>query len=153
MKTITTIVYTFDELSDKAKEKARAWYRDNSFDNEYDWEHITDDAREVGLKISSLNDHRANTGEFIDSALYTVKQIKNNHGPTCDTYQTMERYEKSIRENPDDKDAAHEFLYDLLEDYRIMFNKEMEYLYSNESVDENIRCNEYTFTVDGKREG
>lgn len=32
---IETTVYRFDELSDAAKEKARAWYREGGFD--YDW--------------------------------------------------------------------------------------------------------------------
>lgn len=32
---IETAVYRLDELSDEAKEKARAWYRDGAF--EYDW--------------------------------------------------------------------------------------------------------------------
>ena len=30
MKTIETTVYTFDELDDHAKEKAREWYRDGA---------------------------------------------------------------------------------------------------------------------------
>ncbi|PYE87556.1 antitoxin of toxin-antitoxin stability system [Phyllobacterium leguminum] len=34
-KIIETTVYRFDELSDAAKEKARAWYREGGFD--YDW--------------------------------------------------------------------------------------------------------------------
>ncbi len=32
---IETTVYRFDELSDAAREKARAWYRDGGFD--HDW--------------------------------------------------------------------------------------------------------------------
>lgn len=35
MKTIETIVYEFDELNDKAKEKAREWYREGNLD--YPW--------------------------------------------------------------------------------------------------------------------
>ena len=34
-KVIVTTVYQLDELSDAAREKARAWYREGSFD--YDW--------------------------------------------------------------------------------------------------------------------
>ena len=36
-KTITTTVYEFHELSDKAKEKARDWYRKASSNDEW-WE-------------------------------------------------------------------------------------------------------------------
>ena len=45
MKQITTTVYNFSELSDKAKEKARQWWRD-SF--EFDASSILDDAKEIG---------------------------------------------------------------------------------------------------------
>lgn len=39
---IGTTVYRLDELSDAAKENARAWYRENGFD--YDWfEFVYDD--------------------------------------------------------------------------------------------------------------
>jgi hypothetical protein len=50
MKTITTTVYNFDELSDKAKEKAREWYRDGGFD--YEWyDGVFDDAKTIGKLI------------------------------------------------------------------------------------------------------
>src|ERR1700683_3855603 len=78
---------------------------------------------------------------------------------SCDTYKTAERYQKELQrlydldckeETTESQDAyencAHEFLHDLLEDYRVMLNKEIEYLQSNESVDESIRANEYEFT-------
>jgi hypothetical protein len=45
MKQITTTVYNFSELSDKAKEKARQWWRD-SF--EFDASSILDDAKAIG---------------------------------------------------------------------------------------------------------
>ena len=35
MKTVETNVFTFDELTDRAKEKARAWYREGALD--YEW--------------------------------------------------------------------------------------------------------------------
>ena len=35
MKTITTIVYSIDELDDRAKEEAREWYREGALD--WDW--------------------------------------------------------------------------------------------------------------------
>ena len=34
MKTITTVVYEFDELSETAKENARNWYRESPIDCE-----------------------------------------------------------------------------------------------------------------------
>ena len=53
---IEIIVYRFDELSDAAKEKARAWYRDGGFD--YDWydavyEHFQHIADILGLDLKT----------------------------------------------------------------------------------------------------
>ncbi len=153
MKTITTVVYTFDELNDKAKEKARDWYRLGGFENQDSWDTTSEDAAQIGLKIVSLDDHRANEGEFMGSAIETMEKIKADHGEVCETYQTALRYETALREDPEDDNIAHEFLHDLLEDYRVMLNKEIEYRYSDEAVDEMILANEYTFTAEGKREG
>ena len=54
-KTVT--VFTFDELSDAAKEKARDWYREGVFNESHDWDHIVEDAATVaalfGLTIGS----------------------------------------------------------------------------------------------------
>lgn len=46
MKTIRVNLYQFDELSDKAKEKARDWFRTNYPEYEW-WDSIYDDAREA----------------------------------------------------------------------------------------------------------
>ena len=53
---IETTVYRLDELSDAAKEKARAWYREGGFD--YDWfECVYDDfesiAEILGLRLKT----------------------------------------------------------------------------------------------------
>ena len=47
MRVVETKVYTFDELSDKAKEKAREWYREND-DFSFYAECIIDDAKTIG---------------------------------------------------------------------------------------------------------
>lgn len=48
MRTETVNIYTFDELSDKAKEKARDWYRNEVFSGPYELEYVIDDAVNVG---------------------------------------------------------------------------------------------------------
>lgn len=46
MKTIETMVYMFDELSESAKERARAWYREGALD--YEWhDSILDEVRHI----------------------------------------------------------------------------------------------------------
>ena len=48
---IETTVYRLDELSDAAKEKARAWYREGGFD--YDWFESVYDDFEASPKFSA----------------------------------------------------------------------------------------------------
>lgn len=48
MRTIQTNVYTYDELSDEAKEKARDWYRQGSADDTFWAETPVDEFLEIG---------------------------------------------------------------------------------------------------------
>ena len=57
MKTIETAIYSFDELSGGAKEKARKWYREGALD--YDWyDCLFDDVKHVaglmGIDIDNI---------------------------------------------------------------------------------------------------
>ena len=47
MRTIQTTVYSFDELSDAAKDKARDWYLKSGADDNFFAECVTDDAAEI----------------------------------------------------------------------------------------------------------
>lgn len=172
MKTIETKVYEYDELpTEKAKEKARAWYNEGAFD--YDWyESIYEDAKNIGLKITEfdLDRHRHAKAEFINSAPECAEKIISEHGKNCETYKTAQAYLYELKdlgdrpsdsdENADDSDYEDkreeiddEFLKSISEDYSVMLQTEYEYLGSQESIEDNIRANEYTFTEDGKRFG
>lgn len=165
---IKTTVYTFDELSDKAKEKARGWYRQLDGDTDVAWETTQGDAEGIGLKIKSLDQHRANIGEFTDSAENVAAAILKNHGPECATYKTAKHFlnlynnledaqpgdrEYTVRDAEGFDAIESEFLHALLEDYRVMFQDDLEYRMEDAQVDESILANEYTFTIDGKRFG
>ena len=56
-KQIVTTVYSFDELSDDAKEKAREWYRNGALDYEW-WDAVYDDAKHnlklIGFKVEKI---------------------------------------------------------------------------------------------------
>lgn len=170
MKTIQTPVYNYDELNDKAKANARQWYLEASSGDSFSWEHIQDDAKNIGLIIRSLDDHRANTGSFADSALATARAVVAEHGETCPTYKTAKGFLMSLDslnvEYPEDADGERdseysaeletleaEFLQAILEDYRIVLRNEEDYQASEEAVAEMIEANEYTFTKDGQRFG
>jgi hypothetical protein len=45
-RTMETTVFKFDELSDKAKETARDWYREGALDHDW-WDTVYDDAAEI----------------------------------------------------------------------------------------------------------
>jgi len=51
MTTKTVNLFTFDELSDSAKEKARDWYRTASCDDSFSSEYILDEAKEQAQKM------------------------------------------------------------------------------------------------------
>jgi len=55
MRIKQTNVYTYNELSDKAKEKAREWYREGAFEFDW-WDFLYDDfeqrAKELGIELS-----------------------------------------------------------------------------------------------------
>ena len=61
-KTICTTVYTFDELSEEAKKKARGWFKNGGFD--YDWyDSVYDDAKTIG-KLMGIDINKIYFSEF-----------------------------------------------------------------------------------------
>jgi hypothetical protein len=161
MKTITKNIYTFDELSDAAKETARDWYRECASHDEW-WESTYDDAERAGLKITSfdLDRNRHATGEFIRSAVDCAERIVADHGKDCETYKTAsahlkagEAVEDSFSDDASEKieELEADFLKSILEDYSISLQREYEYLYSDECVDETIKINGYEFDEEGNR--
>ena len=88
--------------------------------------------------------------------------ILENHGEVCETYATAKEYQAKLKHfNEDDEDETSveydalqetkdEFLQALLEDYRMLLQKEYEYQTSEEAIIDTIKANEYEFTEDGK---
>ena len=177
MKEIVTKVFEFDELDDAAKDKAREWYREGAIDHDW-WENTFEDASRIGLRITSFDLGRGEniTGEFkyFDQARQCASLIMSEHGLNCRTFKTAESFLSAMKaldeeiakadgdneESPDyevwqDKrgELEEEFLRSLLRDYLHILRDEMEFLMSDEQVDESIRINEYTFTETGKRFG
>jgi hypothetical protein len=174
MRTVRTKVYQFSELSEQAKQKAL----ENLFDINVSfdwWESTYEDARNIGLKITGFDIDRGSyvKGSFINDANYTANKIKSDHVEMCETYKTatqflsdwdklVEKYSDGINkdvvteENEYDfdkeaDDLEDEFFKSICEDYRIILQKEAEYLQSKEAIIETIEANEYEFTKDGER--
>lgn len=154
MRIMQVEIFKFDELSDKAKEKARDWYREASLHDEW-YESIYEDAANVHIKITGFDIGRGNDidGEFTDDPLIVADKILKDHGAGCDTYKTAKIFHAArnkLDEQEDHSALDSEFLRDILQDYLSSLRKEYEHVTSDETIDENICTNEYEFTADGK---
>ncbi len=170
MRTVTTTVYQYAELSDKAKEKALDACRDYNVNFDW-WEFTYSDAENIGLKITGFDIDRGSNidAEFISGALDCATAILKEHGATCETFKTATAYiaERDAAivavpkdENGDDDEYAidealdpidAEFLRSIRGDYLKMLRDEYEYQTSDEAVKETIEANEYEFTESGER--
>lgn len=165
--TTSTDVYKFDELDEKAKQKAIEWFLSDYPDHEW-WDCTYEDAKTIGLALKSfdLDRNRHATGKFINDAETCAKAVIENHGEQCETYKTAKAFllsmdslnteypEKEEGENAaqyegEKEDLEDEFLKSLLEDYAMLLQKEYEYLCSEEHALDMIQNNNYEFTKEG----
>lgn len=162
----TITLYTFEELpNQKAKDNARDWWRKIAINDDW-YRVIEEDAEQVGIKINSFDTDRGNCCniEFIDGAFNTVNLIKEKHGEECDTYKAALLYEKAKDALPEakteDEESRNAEAMDALEtefkkalerSYLKMLREELEYVESEEYIDETLKANEYTFLETGKR--
>src|SRR3990167_8379313 len=159
-KTRCKQVYQFDELSDTAKERARAWWREHALDYDW-WEYTYEDAERAGLKITEfdLDRNKHVKGDLTMTAKESIKAILANHGSACDTYKMAAQFKAGLTMlGPDSGDYeshleafTEEYEYALCEEYASILQAEYEYQLADEQVDETIRANDYEFTEDGKR--
>lgn len=154
MRAIEKTIYTFNELNDEAKERAREWYRSGL---EYPWwsevkdslktfcdgfgikvldysyggrdSYISTDADNShfrGFKLKDFDREAMPTGFCFDCALrYTFADQFKQHGDALGAF----------------KSALAQFILDVETD--------IEYQYSDEAIDENILNNDHEFTEDG----
>lgn len=152
METRTYTVYKFDELSDDAKEKAIQNLYDINVDHEW-WESTCDDARTIGLSITSFDIGRGSycKGKFISSAESCIEFILKEHGKTCGTYALATEWKDKLdTESETYKEQCEEFLNSLLEEYLSLLRQDYQYLISEAAIIETIKANDYDFTEDGK---
>jgi len=162
MKIIETKVFKLNELSDDAKKTAIETQRDINVDYSW-WEFTYDDAKTIGLKITSfdLDRNMHAEGDFILSANEVAANILSQHGETCETHKTAKDFMKEWQpvfdecmETEESEEVLAEieskFLDDILRDYSVILQNESEYLQSDEAVIETIEANDYDFTEDGR---
>jgi hypothetical protein len=212
-QTITRTVYTFEELSDAAKEKARDWWREGSaedFDTDFLYEDFERMGKLLGIEFdrkpvklmgggtrydptiywsgfASQGDGACFEGRYayakgaakaiaketggtehvlIDNAkrlqavqrrnFYRLEAIAKHRGhyyhSGCMSVDVFDR-DDNYREIGDAEEEVTQCLREFADWMYKQLDAENDYRMSDENVDESIRCNEYTFTEDGKREG
>lgn len=158
MRTIELNLYTFDELPDEAKDRARNWWR-NTLD--YPWfdEAIGSikafcDEFGVSVKDYQIGDQgsyihtNATNDSFRGFTMKQAEQLKDKDltGYCFDYSMTNEFYEV-FKRSGDAKYAFQQALEQVLIDIR----NDIEYQYSDEAVDDCLITNEYEFDQEGNR--
>ena len=176
-KTIT--LYSFSELSESVQDKVveNMW----EINVHYDWwEAVYEDAENIGIDIKEFDlDHGTISGELDWHLIDSINSVLSEHGESTDTYSVAKSYLEDYNEeykkwivNQDtsgcedwsEDDWYNEFRFsdevdnmalnyrkDMLETYRVLLNKEYDYLTSREAIIETILVNDYVFTEDGSR--
>jgi hypothetical protein len=154
MKIIRVGIYSFEELEDEAKERAREWYRNGL---EYPWfsesiDSIRAFAKHFGV---SLMDWEIGGGRNYIKTDATnanfrgvrLDSINRDHMPTgyCLDADLWEAFYDEFKKTGDAKHAFEQALEAAL----CAVQRDIEYQYSNEAVDESLRFNEYEFNSDG----
>ena len=169
MRKIEINIFKFNELNEEAKQNAISNLYNINIDYNW-WEFIYEDAKNIGLKITSFNldRNRHAKGKFILNAPEVAQNILSNHGKECETYKTAESFlevwqpifnaymdeESEKYESSESEDEMQEleddFLNSLLDDYSIILQNACDYLQSDESIIDTIEANDYEFTEDGE---
>lgn len=156
MKTVSLPVYTFQELDDKAKERARDWWR-SSLD--YPW--FDDSLASIRAFVEHFG---ASVGDwsigergrdYIKTDITQehfrgrkLKEFSPDHMPTgycldCDLWGTFHQEWKRT------SDPMYAF-EQALEAALCSIASDVEYQYTDEAVDDSLIANDYEFTEDGK---
>ncbi len=172
MRIKETKVYPFDELLEDVKEKVIEGFYDINVDYEW-WDWAFEDAATAKLKLTEFELDRGGycRGEFIEYAKDTADAIIFNHGACCPTHETATEYNQDSAKlqmkypvyldddgddiNESDREQEQEeldgeFHKAILEDYRVILQKEYEHLTSEAMIIETIEANKYEFTEGGE---
>jgi hypothetical protein len=157
METIEVVIYTFDELEDEAKEKARTWYRDGL---DYPWFSEAIDSIRAFVKHfgAELKDWQIGSGSGRDYIRtdatnenfrgVKLKDIDRDHMPTgyCLDADLWHEFFEVFKRTGDAKYSFEQ----ALEAAIIGIQRDIDYQFSDECIDETIRINEYRFTEKGR---
>lgn len=154
-------LYTFDELSDKAKETAINDYRHINIHYDW-WQPSYDTWNEVGLQILHFDLYKQDLGyEFFDNEEDVAENILVIFGHN-EFYDFAKQYLEAKKKLDIEYEENEEYDLDL-DELNSLFNHDLklailhwlegeyEYLQSDESVADTLEANEFEFTEYGKR--
>lgn len=177
--TVEVTLYSFDELSEKAQEKAIERLSDINIDCRW-WDSTYEDAAAIGLEITEFDTYRGTIDGSLGYSLPgACRAIRDIHGKGCDTRKTarlyLDKYVQAFKQSDRDlcpeagsdlwtdvewfhefanTEAAEavkeEFRKALLEDYLSILRHEYDYQTDREAIVETICANDYLFTESGK---
>lgn len=155
MQVVELQIFNFHELDDQAKNKAREWHRCSI---EYPWYDEAKDSLKafcdhfnVTVKDWALGDMRGYVKTNAEQRHFRgikLSEQDRDAMPTglwldCDLWMTFyDEFKRTGDAKAAFDDALHNFVKAVAND--------VEYFYSNESVDEHIETNMWTFTKEGK---
>jgi hypothetical protein len=157
MKTIKTKIIelpTFEQLTDIQKQKVIENYSDINVDSVFWFEHIIDEAKELGFKIKEFDTYRKTiNAKFTKDAVEVANTILKEHGEACETYKSARNFLEDYNKVATDDDAMQdavvaEFEDYLSDDYLNILCEQYEYCTSEEAIIETLILNEYTFNAE-----
>ena len=155
METIELTLYRFDELGDKAKEKAREWYRDGL---EYHWfsesmDSIRAFAKHFGVTVKDWSIGGYGSYIHTDATNANFRGLKladidRDYMPTgyCLDADLWQEFYDQFKQTGDAKHAFEQALEEAIS----AIQRDIDYQFSDEAVDESMTFNEYKFTEDGR---
>ena len=154
MRLETTKIYTYDELSDSAKDKAVDDHNDINIEDDFWYEHISDELLEYGAILVEFDIYRDKIGiDFGDCGEFASK-VMENHGNHTDAYILSMNFLNDLMTACDDdtiEETSREYANAMSQEYLKILRDSYEYAMSNESIVETIIANEYEFLASGKR--
>lgn len=143
-ETITYEIFKFDELSDKAKEKALENHRYINVEFDGFWfEHIEQELKEYDVKLTEFDTYRGTIKLDIEDATKFAEGILKDHSKDCETYETALRFLNDFIDEGS-------FRVEISEDYLKLLRDCYYWNTSDEGVTETLIANNYEFLKDGE---
>jgi hypothetical protein len=171
MRQKTIMLFTFEELSDKAKIKAVEKLSDINVSYNLWWEYIYDEIENQKMKCNGFDIDGGGTCslKWVD-AEEVAKSIIENHNKNRETYADATKFLAALKplqdalKDAEDAESPYEvfdaindlivstekfFLCNLEADYLFMLRNEYEYQTSEDAIIETIMANRYEFDEEG----